>query len=92
MAVKAVALEGVVNFRDLGGYETVDGRVTRSGVLYRSGALATLTPDDATQLRRIGLKLICDLRTDDERERAPSSLPEANVQVAHLSIGGANTE
>ena len=88
MAERRLPLEGVANFRDLGGYRTADGRVTRWGVLYRSDSLAYLTPDDISYLRGIGLRLICDLRTDDERARAPSRAPNGeNLLIAQLSIG-----
>ncbi|MEP7113781.1 MAG: tyrosine-protein phosphatase [Ilumatobacteraceae bacterium] len=38
----APRLEGTPNFRDLGGLMTVDGRVNRHSVLFRSSALAIL--------------------------------------------------
>jgi len=41
--VTRVDLEGLCNFRDLGGYPTVDGRVVRRGRLYRSDALHRMT-------------------------------------------------
>ena len=39
-----IALEGASNLRDLGGYRTADGRVVRRGRVFRSAALAKLTP------------------------------------------------
>jgi protein-tyrosine phosphatase len=41
-----VKLEGQPNFRDLGGYETADGRKVKSGVVFRSGELHRLTDAD----------------------------------------------
>ena len=38
--------KGVVNFRDLGGYETADGRRLKWGQVFRSGHLARVTKED----------------------------------------------
>jgi protein-tyrosine phosphatase len=68
---REIQLEHVPNFRDLGGYPTQDGRYVRRGLLYRSGALAELSESDSAKLRQLGIKLICDLRTDLEAQEAP---------------------
>lgn len=70
---RIVLLESVPNFRDLGGYPTMDGRYVRRGLLYRSGALADLSERDIAKLRELGIKLICDLRTDLEAHEAPDT-------------------
>lgn len=44
--VRLIELEGGRNFRDLGGYETVDGRHVKPGLLFRSGVLSALTAND----------------------------------------------
>ncbi|HAP75776.1 MAG TPA: protein-tyrosine-phosphatase [Acidimicrobiaceae bacterium] len=63
---RVVRLDAVHNFRDLGGYPTVDGRVTRWGRLYRADGLYRLTADDLEVVRGLGLQLVVDLRTDQE--------------------------
>ena len=69
-----VRLEGQPNFRDLGGYETADGRRIRSGEFYRSGELA----------------LVPERRSEDPEEAAASlaslatRLLEEEVEVEHL--------
>ncbi|MEV6104844.1 tyrosine-protein phosphatase [Streptomyces sp. NPDC051940] len=55
-------LTGVRNFRDVGGLPTVDGRTTRTGVLFRSGHLAHATPEDAAFLGALGLHTVFDFR------------------------------
>ena len=42
-----IPLQGCFNFRDLGGYETRDGRAVRSRTLFRSDSIHSITPDDA---------------------------------------------
>jgi protein-tyrosine phosphatase len=64
---RRVELEGCLNFRDLGGYPSADGRAVRRGLLFRSDALHLLTPSDVIRIRdelRIGA--IVDLRSTKE--------------------------
>jgi protein-tyrosine phosphatase len=65
-------LEGAANFRDIGGYATADGRHVRKGVVYRSNQLSDLTANDFERLNALGIKLVCDFRTDGERRRSPT--------------------
>jgi protein-tyrosine phosphatase len=59
-------LEGCFNFRDLGGYPTVDGHHTRWRRLFRADGLHRLTPADFDRLDEIGLATVIDLRTPEE--------------------------
>jgi protein-tyrosine phosphatase len=52
------------NFRDIGGYPTLEGRRVRSGLIYRSDAGARGSLADASVA--LGLATILDLRTGDE--------------------------
>ncbi|MEL1265093.1 tyrosine-protein phosphatase [Pseudoxanthomonas putridarboris] len=69
---RVLPLEGGINFRDLGGYPTSDGRQVRWGALFRSGAMDTLTDGDYAYLQGLGIKTICDLRASQERSAAPT--------------------
>jgi protein-tyrosine phosphatase len=69
---RVLDLEGGVNFRDLGGYRTADGRVTKWEVLYRAGSPAGLTARDMDALAKRGIRTVCDLRASDERAAEPS--------------------
>jgi protein-tyrosine phosphatase len=66
---RAIALDGVFNFRDLGGYETGDGRSVRWRHLFRADGLDRLTTDDLDVLDPIGLRTVLDLRSSPEIER-----------------------
>lgn len=66
VAERRVPLEGAPNFRDLGGYETEDGRRVKWGQVFRSGALVDLTSEDLAVVSTLGIKLVCDLRSDPE--------------------------
>ena len=86
-AERRLPLSGQVNFRDLGGYVTSDGRRVRWGQLYRSGDLSKLTDADLVYLEGLDLKLVCDLRVNFEVERAPDLLPAGSARL-NLPIRG----
>jgi protein-tyrosine phosphatase len=67
-----IPLEGGRNFRDLGGYQTLDGRRVKWRRLYRSGSMAWLTPADYDRLSELAIKTVCDLRTPQERTAEPN--------------------
>jgi protein-tyrosine phosphatase len=71
VSIRRLPLEGANNFRDLGGYRTSDGHYVRWGLVYRSGYLANLTRKDSDYLNSLGIRLVCDMRADGERKRAP---------------------
>jgi len=68
---RRLPLDGPDNFRDLGGYTTTDGRALRWNRLYRSNDLSGLSPRDLKYLAGVGIKLICDFRSERERVQAP---------------------
>lgn len=74
-AERVVPLQKSVNLRDAGGYHTTAGQMVRWGQLYRSGSLSRLTQADLAYLQRLGIKLVCDLRTAGERAKQPDKLP-----------------
>jgi protein-tyrosine phosphatase len=69
-----MSFEGVLNFRDLGGYECEDGRHTRWGRLFRSDAMHDLTEDDLVVFRGLGIETVVDLRSVSEVERTGRGL------------------
>ncbi|MFM7045167.1 MAG: tyrosine-protein phosphatase [Ilumatobacteraceae bacterium] len=63
---RLVALDAVHNFRDLGGYPTHSGRMTRWRTLFRADGLYRLTPADLDVVRGLQLRTVIDLRTEQE--------------------------
>lgn len=82
----APLLVGAPNFRDLGGYATADGRRVRKGMLYRSEGLCSLTPDDLSVLNQLGIRLVCDIRSEHERRQAPNRWPAPPLETLHLNV------
>lgn len=56
-------LDGVTNFRELGGLPTRDGRHVRPGALFRSGHWGRASAADIAELQRLGVGLVLDFRT-----------------------------
>ena len=73
---RLLPLEGGRNFRDLGGYPAADGRTVRWGKLYRSGAMTHLTDADYRYLTALGLRVVSDFRSNEEREDEPARWEE----------------
>ncbi len=80
-------VDGVINFRDMGGYHTADGHRVRTRVVYRAGALGNITEKGMATLQELGIKLICDLRSNEEEVVAPDKLPKNPAPIyAHLPL------
>lgn len=82
---RVLPLEGGVNFRDLGGYRTKDGRSVRWGRIYRSGVMADLTEADYSYLQKLGIKTICDLRDSNERKQSPTQAQRITRDGRYMS-------
>lgn len=77
-----IALEGQPNFRDLGGYQTKDGRMVKSGIIFRSGELPKLTDQDVKTLEGLSIKTVINFLTDKEIEaKGRDRLPEGVRQI-----------
>jgi len=86
-AERRIPLSGSVNFRDLGGYQTADGRRVKWGRIFRSDSLARLTEDDRIYLKDMGIKTVCDFRSPAEVEEGPDRLPEdGSINYVNLPI------
>jgi protein-tyrosine phosphatase len=80
-----IQVEGGYNIRDLGGYPTADGRITRSNRLLRAGNLHQISPEGQERLLQYGLKTIIDLRHESELNREPDVFAGSDsVQYLHL--------
>ena len=72
------------NLRELGGYQTTDGSSIKYGLVFRCGHMSELTPEEEDTYRSLKLRLIVDLRRDDEvAERpTPSFGSEDNIHIS----------
>jgi protein-tyrosine phosphatase len=83
---RRLPLRSINNLRDLGGYQTVDGRTLRWHTLYRAGHLGKLKERDLRQLTALNLHTIIDFRSAEEKQREPDRLPVNDVKVIELPI------
>ena len=83
---------GARNFRDLGGYQTTDGRTVRWRLLFRSDSLHKLTSTDLRYLSDLRLDRIIDLRSTYEKNLGPDRLPpELTSRLVHIPILDSST-
>jgi protein-tyrosine phosphatase len=83
-----LAIEGTVNFRDVGGYPARGG-VTRRGQLYRSDALNAITPTGVADLAALRIGVVVDLRSDLEfaQDSSRHVLPGATLVRVPIETG-----
>lgn len=87
ICVQRLPLAGAVNFRDLGGCLTADGRWVKRGLVFRSDHLSLLTAGDQHVLRRLRFKVVCDFRTVREQQLAPDRLlPDGSIRLLSLPV------
>jgi protein-tyrosine phosphatase len=80
-------LDGTYNVRDIGGYRTRDGRLTRWHTLFRADSLHRLAPAAQAILLNYGVRLVVDLRRSDELQAAPNVFTTSTgVHYHHLSL------
>lgn len=86
-----VAVDGVFNFRDIGGYaSSQDSNISvRRGCIFRCAAPGRATPSGIQQIRDLGIKKIFDLRSRTEIERTADFGPVvdiAGVERVHVPV------
>lgn len=71
----ALDMPTVPNLRDVGGYQTRDGRIVARGIAYRSDTLSPMSADEIKKLALLALRNDYDLRTTAEVKAVPDELP-----------------
>ena len=97
--MRIVPIQGVINFRDLGGYQNTSGQTVRWKKAYRSAQLDRLTEDGIAQLQALNIRTVVDLRFSEESNKYPTmraGVPDAqmlswhNEQLANNDIATQN--
>lgn len=85
---RLIPLDGCLNFRDLGGYPTIDGRLVRWRQLFRSDALDLLSAADLVHLRDIlGIRDVIDLRSTAEvKADGRGQLATPEIRLHHIPL------
>jgi protein tyrosine/serine phosphatase len=93
MSDRILPLEGVLNFRDYGGYSTASGSMMRRGRLFRSAHHSRATDADLAAMADLEIAVIVDLRRPNERQREPSRRPPGfSGQVIENDIGAVDDD
>ncbi len=88
---RAIPVEGAFNVRDLGGYETADGKQVRWRTLFRAADIHALSPSAQATLTDAGVTNVIDLRGSQELIEAPSVFRDSpDVQYHPCNMTGDN--
>jgi len=84
---RIIPVAGVKNFRDMGGYQSTDGRIIKWGHIFRSGHLAEMSNDNS--ILNHNIQTVIDFRSDAEKVRHPVQWTEGwEPQYRPVPIGG----
>jgi protein-tyrosine phosphatase len=81
-----ITLDSTVNFRDIGGYETTDGRRIRWRTLFRADGLSHLSEPDRAAVRKLGIATVVDLRTHGELDSGQFPIDDIPVDFHHVPL------
>lgn len=83
-------LEGAYNVRDLGGYQTKDGKRVKWHKVIRSGDLNHLTEKDLDYLANLGIVSYIDFRDTSEIKSTPDKFPVTLKNYFEMSVSPGN--
>ena len=78
--------ENVLNFRDLGGLKTNDGRVVKDGYFYRGAALNFYSEEELKTFEEMNIKTIMDIRSSMEIEMYPDPEIKGVRKIEHSGL------
>lgn len=89
-ATRGVGVQGALNTRDLGGYQTANGLVVKYGEVFRSDSFGKATDAGVAKLAGLGLDAVYDFRVTGEiGSNGPNRLPEGvDSRSVPLTDGG----
>ena len=73
-----------LNFRELGGYRTKDGRHVKENIFFRSARLDHFNTNELRSIKALGIKTIVDLRSEEEVNKNPDPIL-SGIAYYHLS-------
>ena len=91
VAARAFLMDGIRNFRDIGGYQTADFQQNIDWAkVYRSGKLVPLSYKDSMRLDQLNIKTVINLL--DEGDPGLSDYPFCKGQTITIPVGIKNKE
>ena len=84
---RQIKVEGAYNIRDLGGYQTKDGRYTKWRRMIRADNTDQLPRKSREELKKYGVSVVIDLRSTPELERWPDPFArDSEVVYEHRPV------
>jgi protein-tyrosine phosphatase len=84
IAERTLIVDGMNNFRDMGGYETYDNRKVKWGKLYRSDHIHNASEIGVNFLRKLNINTIVDYRSSDEIGKYPNKIISEDIITHQL--------
>lgn len=78
-------VDGIANFRDIGGWNLLNDEYIRPNFLFRSATPVWVTEEGRKAIRKLNIKMVFDFRSVEERER-DGVLQMEGVEVVHLPV------
>lgn len=75
VANRIIEMDNIKNFRDIGGYYTVNNEQIRWGKIYRCGDLSSANLFDQERIKKLGIKTVIDFRSKENAAMHPYILP-----------------
>lgn len=85
---KRIKFKGIVNFRELGDFNTMNGPLTQNGRIYRSSMLFADEAADVEKMKDLGIQTIFDLRSPKEIERHPNQFKKLVPHYLTINLSG----
>jgi protein-tyrosine phosphatase len=85
VANRQIDFRNVINFRDIGGLQTQDGKIIRWGKIFRSDNLSDLKTSEFYRFNDLHIQTVYDLRTQSEIKDKPDHLP-GTTRYVHFSV------
>ncbi len=84
---RSIRFEGILNFRDLGGYSTLSGRLVKRRWIFRSGELRFMTDHDFARLTgELKIRSVIDLRNPVAGQAYPEVIRIARSGVRYHGL------
>lgn len=91
-AMKIEDMRKNLNFRELGGYMSEDGRKVRNGCFFRCGPLADLNEEESAFVRSLGIRHVFDFRSEYEANEVPDPDIGADYHQINAMVDGSGNQ
>ena len=87
VAPRYIHVEGVINFRDCGGWKSslVENGVVKQGLYYRCAQFNSITDEGKATMKDLGIKLDIDMR-DRPPAKSPAASDDWNIEIMNAAV------